>query len=139
MTIEVTVLPTNSLYSSTNINDGDIDLTLTASVGGTAVWKIDVNDKDNCIINHTSGKVAYFLTDTSRKFTTIERALEVATSGTIVTVYQPNGANYNPSSNSVTSTEKKTYTIKRNCEIKNGVTFIVPTDNSSITSVNNTS
>ena len=79
--------------------------------------------------------VAYYLNNTSKTFTSIEKALSSASSGDIVCVIPPTGKNYNSSTNNVSSTEKVTYYIRKNCEIKAGVTLVLPTDSTTISGV----
>ncbi len=83
--------------------------------------------------------VAYFLNNTSKRYKTIEQALNAATSGDIVCVIPPEGDNYHSDSNNVSSTEKVTYYINSNCEIKSGVTLVLPTDSAHISSVTSSS
>ena len=67
-------------------------------------------------------------------YTSIEKALDVAVSGDIVYVIPPLKANYHPTNNKEIP-DKVTYEIKRNCEIKAGVTLIIPTDSISLQTV----
>lgn len=83
--------------------------------------------------------VAYFLNNTTKRFKTIEKALAAATSGDIVCVIPPEGNNYHSVNNNVDSTEKVTYYINANCEIKAGVTLVLPTDLAHISSVTSSS
>lgn len=62
-------------------------------------------------------------------YTTIEKALDDAIDGDIVTILPPNDSNYP----AVNSPDKVNVTINRNCTIKPGVTLLIPTDNNSIT------
>lgn len=70
------------------------------------------------------------------KYTSIEKALDVAKSGDIVCVIPPQMANFNNDSNNFTP-DSVTYKIKRNCTIKEGVTLFVPTDKASESKVTN--
>ena len=77
--------------------------------------------------------------NTGKQYRTIEKGLFEATSGQFVITIPPAGANYHSTNNNVSSTEKVTYTIYKNCEIKSGVTFIIPTDEATIQNVNSSS
>lgn len=77
--------------------------------------------------------------NTNKKYRTIEKALFEATSGQFVITIPPTGNNYHSKDNPVPSTEKVTYTISKNCEIKSGVTFIIPTDEATIQGINSSS
>ena len=67
-------------------------------------------------------------------YTSIEKALDVAVSGDIVYVIPPLKANYNDQTNP-NNPDKVTYRISKNCEIKQGVTLFIPTDQNSVNSV----
>lgn len=83
--------------------------------------------------------VAYYLNNTSKTFTTIEKALNDASSGDIVCLIAPEDNNYHSVNNNVSSTSKKTYYITSDCEIKSGVTLVIPTDKAHISSVTSSS
>lgn len=80
--------------------------------------------------------VAYIVGKEDIKYTSIEKALDVAKSGDIVCVIAPQLANYNDQTNKILP-DKVTYKISRNCTIKEGVTLFIPTDKVSEGSVNN--
>lgn len=81
-------------------------------------------------LDKTSKPVAYIVGNDKVKYTSIEKALDVAKSGDIVCVIPPSKPNYNDSTNKVLP-DQITYKISRNCEIKTGVTLFVPTDKAS--------
>lgn len=81
-------------------------------------------------LDNTSKPVAYIVGNDKVKYTSIEKALDVAKSGDIVCVIPPSKPNYNDSTNKVLPNQI-TYKISRNCEIKTGVTLFVPTDKAS--------
>lgn len=81
-------------------------------------------------LDNTSKPVAYIVGNDKVKYTSIEKALDVAKSGDIVCVIPPSKPNYNDSTNKVLP-DQITYKISRNCEIKTGVTLFVPTDKAS--------
>ena len=80
--------------------------------------------------------VAYIVGKEDIKYTSIEKALDVAVSGDIVCVIAPQLANYNDHTNKILP-DKFTYKISRNCTIKEGVTLFIPTDKASEGSVTN--
>ena len=63
-------------------------------------------------------------------YSSVEKALDVAQSGEIVTLLPPNDTNYP----SVASPDKVSVTIKNNCIVKPGVTLLIPTDSNSVIS-----
>lgn len=63
-------------------------------------------------------------------YSSVEKALDVAQSGDIVTVLPPNDSNYP----AVTSADKLNVTIRKDCVVKPGVTLLIPTDSNSIIS-----
>ncbi len=81
-------------------------------------------------LDNTSKPVAYIVGNDRVKYTSIEKALDVAKSGDIVCVIPPSKPNYNDSTNN-TLPDQVTYKISRDCEIKSGVTLFVPTDKAS--------
>lgn len=80
--------------------------------------------------------VAYIVGKEDIKYTSIEKALDVAVSGDVVCVIAPQLANYNDQTNKILP-DKVTYKISRNCTIKEGVTLFIPTDKASEGSVTN--
>lgn len=101
---------------------------------GFATWI--VQPQDDYVINNKiqAQPVAYIVGHKDVKYTSIERALDVAKSGDIVCLIPPNLPNYHPTNNKVTP-DQITYEISRDCEIKEGVTLIVPTDADTLNSV----
>ena len=81
-------------------------------------------------LDNTSKPVAYIVGNDEIKYTSIEKALDVAKSGDIVCVIPPSKPNYNDSTNK-NLPDQVTYKISRDCEIKSGVTLFVPTDKAS--------
>ena len=79
--------------------------------------------------NIGSDPIAYII-GKDEKYTSVEKALDAAVNGDIVTLIPPNDLNFP----SVSNPDKVIYTIKRNCIIKPGVTLLIPTDNASIES-----
>lgn len=82
--------------------------------------------------------VAYIIGSPNIFYGTIEKALTAAISGDIVTVVPPTKSNYHESSNPIIP-DNISYTIRSNCEIKSGVSFIIPTDNDTLSVVTNNS
>ena len=80
--------------------------------------------------------VAYIIGKEDIKYTSIEKALDVAKSGDIVCVIPPQLGNFKDGTNNVTP-DSVTYRIKRNCTIKEGVTLFIPTDKESESKVTN--
>ena len=78
--------------------------------------------------------VAYIIGKEDVKYTTIEKALEVAQSGDIVCVIPPTKENYNDQTNA-NNPDSVIYKISRNCVIKSGVTLFIPTDKNSVSQV----
>jgi FKBP-type peptidyl-prolyl cis-trans isomerase 2 len=71
-------------------------------------------------------------------YTTIEKALEEAVSGDIVFTIPPTDSNYHDADNKIIP-NKVTYTISRDCEIKSGVSLVIPTDKTSISNITDSS
>lgn len=107
-----------------------------ASSIGFATWI--VQPQDDYVINNKiqAQPVAYIVGNKDVKYTSIERALDVAKSGDIVCLIPPVSKNYNDKTNPVLP-DHVTYKISRDCEIKEGVTLLIPTDNDSINSITN--
>ena len=85
-----------------------------------------------------AGPAAYIVGKKDIKYTSIEKALDVAQSGDIVCVIPPELPNYNDETNAV-NPDRVTYKISRSCTIKEGVTLFVPTDQASSDSVTSAS
>lgn len=73
-------------------------------------------------LDNTSKPVAYIVGNDKVKYTSIEKALDVAKSGDIVCVIPPESGCVN-------------YTISRNCTVPAGVTLVFPTSKSSFSNV----
>lgn len=103
---------------------------LVATVG-YAGWVIPAQ-KEYSINNRDiqSKPVAYIVGKEKIKYTTIEKALDVAHSGDIVCVIPPSKPNYNDNTNK-NLPDQVTYKISKDCEIKAGVTLFIPTDSAS--------
>ena len=101
------------------------------ATAGYSSWIVQ-SHKEYALNNRdtTSKPVAYIVGNDKVKYTSIEKALEVAKSGDIVCVIPPSKPNYNDSTNKVLP-DRITYKISRDCEIKTGVTLFVPTDKAS--------
>lgn len=101
------------------------------STVGYASWILP-SQKEYSINNlDTQSKpVAYIVGKEKIKYTSIEKALDVAKSGDIVCVIPPSKPNYNDNTNKKLP-DQVTYKISRDCEIKPGVTLFIPTDSSS--------
>lgn len=113
-------------------------VTLTPTIG-FSTWMIQKASNDTVINNFVEDiPVAYIIGKEDIKYTIIEKALDVAQSGDIVSVLPPTLSNYHPTDNNVLP-DKVNYKISRNCEIKEGVTLIVPTDSISLNSVTDSS
>lgn len=96
-------------------------------------WQYSINNRDTI-----SKPVAYIVGKEKIKYTSIEKALDIAKSGDIVCVIPPQKANFKNDSNNI-APDSVTYKIKRNCTIKEGVTLFVPTDKASESEVTNSS
>lgn len=96
-------------------------------------WQYSINNRDT-----VSKPVAYIVGKEKIKYTSIEKALDIAKSGDIVCVIPPQKANFKNDSNNI-APDSVTYKIKRNCTIKEGVTLFVPTDKASESEVTNSS
>lgn len=98
---------------------------------GYASWILS-SQKEYSINNRDtqSKPVAYIVGKEKIKYTSIEKALDVAQSGDIVCVIPPSKPNYNDNTNK-NLPDQVTYKISRDCEIKPGVTLFIPTDSSS--------
>lgn len=81
-------------------------------------------------LDNTSKPVAYIVGNDKVKYTSIEKALDVAKSGDIVCVIPPSKPNYNDNTNK-NLPDQVTYKISKDCEIKAGVTLFIPTDSDS--------
>ena len=104
---------------------------------GTASWVI-VGEKSFIAGQHSvSSAIAYIIGKESVKYTSIEKALDVAVSGDIVVVVPPKEKNYNNLDETPSTPDKVTYYITRDCEIKEGVSLVIPTDSSTLSSVTN--
>ena len=84
---------------------------------------------------------AYIAGSTKVYYDTIPHALAAATSGSIVIAMPAVNNNYHSTNNPATNAniDKKVHTISENCEIKSGVTLVIPTDAANIASVTNSS
>ena len=103
---------------------------LVATVGYSS-WIVQSHKEYSSIKNEIGSKpVAYIVGNDKVKYTSIERALEVAKSGDIVCVIPPSKPNYNDNTNK-NLPDQVTYKISRDCEIKEGVTLFIPTDSAS--------
>lgn len=109
-----------------------------ASSIGFATWI--VQPQDDYVINNKiqAQPVAYIVGKENIKYTSIERALDVAKSGDIVLLIPPTDKNYHATDNKITP-DKVTYKISRNCEIKEGVTLVIPTDKDTSATIKNAS
>lgn len=104
--------------------------TLLASyIIGYSSWLI-FSEKTFNIENKVEEKPVAYIIGKETIYTSIEKALESATSGDIVTFIPPTKNNYHDTKNTVIP-DKVTYRITRDCEIKPGVTLVVPTDKAS--------
>lgn len=92
---------------------------------GYSSWRIAEVEKDISVSNPTtsSSPKAYIVGKEDVRYAKIEKALEVAQSGDIVVLIAPS----KPASNS-----RSWYVIEENCEIKEGVTLLVPPDSDSV-------
>lgn len=105
------------------------------STVGYASWILP-SQKEYSINNRDtqSKPVAYIVGKEKIKYTSIEKALDVAKSGDIVCVIPPTLPNYNPGSNPNVP-DQVTYEISRDCIIKPGVTLVIPTDKNTFATV----
>jgi len=94
-------------------------------------WEI-IETGPQIVYNEKLGKVAYITSNSSVFYTSIEKALDEAVSGNIVMVIAPSKAN-NTLDSGLVKVDKKEYYINRDCQIKSGVSLVVPTDSSSVT------
>lgn len=104
---------------------------------GKGEWIVRITK--NYSVEKTQAEPVAYINNLSNKYTTIEGALDDAQIGDIVFTIPPTDANYNDNTNNVSSVNKVTYTINRDCEIKEGVSLVIPTDEASISSITNTS
>ena len=70
-------------------------------------------------------------------FGTVEKALETAVSGNIVCLIPGEKNNY--SASNTVKPDRVEYTIRKNCEIKSGVTLVLPTDKTTLSTVTDSS
>lgn len=90
--------------------------------------------KDYKVDNKIGTEPVAYIIGRDEKYTSVEKALEMAQEGDIVTLVPPRLANYHPTHNP-TKVDKVTYEIKKDCEIKKGVSLILPTDSITLSSV----
>ena len=109
---------------------------------GSASWDIINSVGTDLTFKKVSLEPVAYIIGKDMKFTSIEKALEVAVSGDIVTVYPGEKDNYCDKPNESNKVwqnleipDKVTYNITRNCEIKPGVTLLIPTDIKSLSTV----
>ncbi|MGM9813778.1 MAG: Ig-like domain-containing protein [Candidatus Enteromonas sp.] len=108
-------------------------------LAGQAAWVVEYNHTPDIPSNKIQAvPVAYIVGKEDVKYTSIERALDVATSGEIVCVFPPSMKNFHPTDNP-NLPDQVSYEIKRNCEIKPGVTLVLPTDSDTFSGVTNAS
>lgn len=107
------------------------------STVGYASWILP-SQKEYSINNRDtqSKPVAYIVGKEKIKYTSIEKALDVANSGDIVLVIPPTDSNYHSTNNNITP-NKVTYRISRDCEIKTGVSLVIPTESSACAGITN--
>lgn len=107
------------------------------ATAGYSSWIVQ-SHKEYALNNRdtTSKPVAYIVGNDKVKYTSIEKALDVAKSGDIVLVIPPSNNNYHSKDNNIVP-DKVTYHIKRNCEIKAGVSLVVPTDLNTSSTISN--
>lgn len=107
------------------------------STVGYASWILP-SQKEYSINNRDtqSKPVAYIVGKEKIKYTSIEKALDVAKSGDIVLVIPPTDSNYHSTNNNITP-NKVTYHISRDCEIKTGVSLVIPTESSACAGITN--
>ena len=110
-----------------------------------ASWKTGGNKEpvgaSSSVAATEQNPVAYIAGSTKTYFASISKALTAASSGDIVIAIPATNKNYHSTSNAVanSSIDKKEYTITEDCEIKSGVTFVIPTDTDTINSVTSSS
>ncbi len=94
---------------------------------GYSSWAVQAH-KEYSLNNHDDATrpVAYIVGKEKVKYTSIEKALDVAQSGDIVCVIPPTSGSI-------------TYEIKRSCSVPSGVTLVLPTSKSTFESVNDSS
>lgn len=107
------------------------------SAVGYASWILP-SQKEYSISNRDtqSKPITYIVGKEKIKYTSIEKALDVAKSGDIVLVIPPTDSNYHSMNNNITP-NKVTYRISRDCEIKTGVSLVIPTESSACTGITN--
>lgn len=110
---------------------------------GYASWVVESREDFSIKNDDTKSKpVAYIVGKEKIKYTSIEKALDVAKSGDIVIAIPPSQDNYKKlkeNGEKRESSEKVTYHITRNCEIKEGVTLVIPTDKATVSSITDAS
>ena len=110
-----------------------------------ASWKTGGNKEpvgaSSSVTATEQNPVAYIAGSTKTYFASISKALTAASSGDIVIAIPATNKNYHSTSNAVanSSIDKKEYTITEDCEIKSGVTFVIPTDTDTVNSVTSSS
>lgn len=96
---------------------------------GYGSWIINDTKEENIVVSGPKVQdtpVAYIVGSPDVKYTKIEKALDVAKSGDIVCLIPNKKSNSN----------KLEYEISNDCEIKENVTLVIPTDEESISSLN---
>lgn len=114
-----------------------LSATCISSLVGYSKWIISAN-RSFTVDNKIEVEPVAYILGSNAKFTTIEKALEMAESGDIVCLVPPTLKNYHETSNAVIP-DKVEYKITRDCEIKSGVTLVIPTDQETLSSVTNAS
>lgn len=104
---------------------------------GYGSWIINNTKEESIVVSGPKVQdtpVAYIVGSPDVKYTKIEKALDVAKSGDIVMLIPPEKPNYNDQTNP-NNPDQVPYEISKKCEIKQGVTLVIPTDKNSVSGI----
>lgn len=104
------------------------------SIGFSSFIVNGIANNKYIVKNDIGSEPIAYIVGKDEKFTTIEKALDFAQKGDIVCLVPPTKANYHPTNNKETP-DKVVYEITKNCEIKEGVTLVIPTDSISLSTI----
>lgn len=114
-----------------------LSTTCITSLIGLSNWVIAAN-RNYTIDNKIETEPVAYILGSNIKYTSIEKALEMANSGDIVCLIPPTKKNYNEIDNAVLP-DQVVYKISKDCEIKPGVTLVIPTDQDTLSTVTDAS
>ena len=107
---------------------------LTTTIGFSSFIINDIINNRYTVKNEIGEEPVAYIIGHNEVYTTIEKALDMAQDGDIVCLIPPNLDNYNDENNKVIP-DKVTYKITRNCEIKSGVSLVIPTDRKTLDTI----